>query len=268
MDSENAAKKAEIQSKKQMKRGVLGSLAALGEEMTFAIGSGVSSGSAGIMDKYQSWDYNTSNKFFQDHFSRYLSQETLWDAAGFCRVTSSDTGVTGAVFVSTNYLSFYGYVSRTQVLQFSIPLAGVLSIQRAATLKRNTAGLPPLLQVSPNPTVDTDAILIYTSDGLVHQFHSFARKKTMENLLNILDHAWRAVQASRGTQVFVSPIARPAAMAGGPAQTPMPAPGMAAPVYAPMAAQAQPPMAAQAQAPMAAQPPVMYAPGERPVPYT
>ena len=55
-------------------------------------------------------------------------------------------------------------------------------------MRRGNAGLPPLLQVVPSPTVDTDAVLIYTTDGLVHQFHSFARTKTMENFINIIDH--------------------------------------------------------------------------------
>lgn len=55
-------------------------------------------------------------------------------------------------------------------------------------MRRGNAGLPPLLQVVPSPTVDTDAVLIYTTDSLVHQFHSFARTKTMENFINIIDH--------------------------------------------------------------------------------
>lgn len=54
----------------------------------------------------KSWDYNQSNKFFQERFASYLPTETLWDAAAFCRVTTGDTAVTGAVFVSTNYVRF------------------------------------------------------------------------------------------------------------------------------------------------------------------
>lgn len=192
---------------------MLGSLASLTEEITHTVTSGVSNGASNILDRYQSWDYNQSNKFFQERFGSFLPTETLWDAAGFCRVTTGETAVTGAVFVSTNNLSFYGYLSRSQVLQFSIPLVGIASIQRAVILRRGNAGLPPLLQVVPNQTVDTDAVLVYTSDGLVHQFHSFARTKTLENFINILDHAWRAVLASRGTQLFVTPVARPPVMA-------------------------------------------------------
>jgi len=210
--SEKDAKKEAIESKKAMRRGVLGSLMSLTEEIGHSVSSGISSGTSTVMDKYQSWDYNQSNKFFQEKFGSFLPTETLWDAAGFCRVTTGDTPVTGAAFVSTNHLSFYGYVSRSQVLQFSIPLGGIASVQRASTLRRSNAGLPPLLQVRPSPSVDTDGLLVYTTDGLVHQFHSFARTKTLENLLNVLDHAWRAVLASRGSQVFVTPAARPPVM--------------------------------------------------------
>jgi len=228
-DTEQLAKKEAIENKKAMRRGVLGSLASLTEEISHAVTSGVSNGASSILDRYQSWDYGQSNKFFQERFGSFLPTETLWDAAGFCRVTTGDCAVTGAVFVSTNNLSFYGYVSRNQVLQFSIPLLGIASIQRAVTLRRGNANLPPMLQVRPNETVDTDAVLVYTTDGLVHQFHSFARTKTMENFINIIDHAWRAVMASRGTQVFVSPVARPPVMAPSPLGA-APVPAAAAPL--------------------------------------
>lgn len=52
-DTEQLAKKEALESKKHMRRGVLGSLANLAEEITLGVTNGVSSGASTVLDKYQ-----------------------------------------------------------------------------------------------------------------------------------------------------------------------------------------------------------------------
>jgi len=98
-----------------------------------------------------------------------------------------------SIYLSTHYVSVESklkdrYTKVKVQVKAQFELKDIIRIQRAIALPSMRAG-PPVIQPVTDPTVVTDSVLIYTRDGLVHQF---ARLFNYEKFVATLEYLWRS----------------------------------------------------------------------------
>ncbi|KAH3759959.1 hypothetical protein Pelo_8216 [Pelomyxa schiedti] len=117
-----------------------------------------------------------------------------------CNVSTGACYAEGYLSISTHYLTFDGKIKalftaskQDESLAFAIPLASIVSIQPAVSLRALEKGRPPQLQINHDLAL-ANSILVYTKENHVHQFFDFRNYflNWFSELWNVIDHAWRA----------------------------------------------------------------------------
>jgi hypothetical protein len=192
-----------LEEKKRFKRGFWGGMQNMVETIGYHVDRGLTKTSETFTEKGE-WDLDQTAKYLAENFPR-LAGETIWDSALYCRTLTGSLSAFGVAIVTTNYLCYDGYASKTERLQFHIPLRMIRSIQKAVALSPSAPRVAPTIQTIGQGQVG-DAIQIFTSDNKVHVFYSFSREKSIPAFFNIIDHAWRA---ATGQVVAPQPLAPP-----------------------------------------------------------
>jgi len=202
------SKNAAIDEIRRYKRGFLGTMESIFQQAGFQVEKGYNMASTKMVDAFQNWDYEKSTKYFREKFHA-LPGETLWDRGYLCSMVSGQMGVPCVVFVTTNYICFQGWTKTREEIQAVIPLKSIVSIQKAISLRHTQQTYAPSIRLPENPSLRCDALQIYTNEGYVHQLFGFVKERHMSDLLNIMDHAWRAVLSSSSSVIFLNPVAKP-----------------------------------------------------------
>jgi len=208
---EHASRETEYRERRKQKKGFMASARDLVSQAAFQMEKAADAASNRVQDQLREWDYDYTVTFFRQNFPAIAATETVWDQGIHCRVLSSGLPVFGVAIATTNYLCFDGYLSKTQRLQFVVPLRMVQSIQRAVSLPVTNTRLAPVFQtlIPGSSNVRADAVQVYTNDNRVHCFYSFSSNKSFEKFYNIADHAWRANIAGSASILYLNNAARP-----------------------------------------------------------
>jgi hypothetical protein len=207
---EYQAKDAQFKEKRQQKRGFLASVRDYTSEAMYQMSKGVNKAGSAVTDRWKEWDYDYTANYFREHFPS-LRSETVWDSAIYCRTISDGRPFFGVAMASTNYVCFDGYLTKSERLQFAIPLRMISSIQLAFAPPPANPSLAPAIQTATTSQVKADALQVFTNDNKVHYFYSFQSTKSFKDFYNIIDHAWRANLAGQGSVLYIHPAAQPQA---------------------------------------------------------
>eukprot|EP01130_Rhizamoeba_saxonica_P002479 TRINITY_DN12272_c0_g1_i1.p1 TRINITY_DN12272_c0_g1~~TRINITY_DN12272_c0_g1_i1.p1 ORF type:complete len:281 (+),score=44.43 TRINITY_DN12272_c0_g1_i1:87-845(+) len=178
-------RKNNMRARQSNRRGLFGALVNVVDESIHLADTGISElthSTTNFIGKEQ-WEGHR-NAFYRNF--RFPAEERFWQ--GFVgSVVNGTTEVSGTVYISDHYLSFWG-TKRVDVgvatLAFVIPLRNIASIQQCIVSNPNS-----ILAYMPGSAGKPNGLMIYSRDGTLHTFYGFySTSKTY----NVLDHAWRA----------------------------------------------------------------------------
>lgn len=106
-----------------------------------------------------------------------------------CSCVNGNGFSTGNIYISSNYLSFYGKVYGTKFIAFIIPLKNIVSIRKSCCVKVESPSNPPVMHITDNPESQT-AIQVFSADGTIHSFYAFWTHRYRKAYATI-DRSWR-----------------------------------------------------------------------------
>lgn len=136
---------------------------------------------------------------FRKHFGLPGSERMLHSFTCSC-INGKNTS-SGDIYVSQNYLSFYGKVQYKKFLAFIIPLQNIVSIQKATCIDVENSNVP-VMHITDNPQIQT-GIQIYTIDGTLHSFYAFWSHRYKSAFLSI-ETSWR--NSFNETNILQTPV--------------------------------------------------------------
>lgn len=142
----------------------------------------------------------TWNEATDERFRRYFNFDFTEQLYGewWGEVWSAGQLIPCSCYISTSYLCILykkkDAVTRDKVhIKATIALRDVTYLQKAVCLPANP-GACPVIQPMNDPSVKTDSIIVYTSDGKMHQLCRFFNYDTF---MHALDWNWRTIKAGR-----------------------------------------------------------------------
>lgn len=194
-DRRKREKEAEDKKKEEEKKGgwssLLGKASEAATKVATSVGDSVDKVSRDMREKIRA----SQEARFKANLSLSDGENLLYEYA--CSTISAGVSVSGYLYVSSSYLSFYSLNGNSR-MKFSIPLKTVVSIQHAYALPTKD-GKAPFIQIVTNPNVKTDSFLIYTSDKKLHSFFKIGSvhdpvSSFYDHAFNVIDHAWRGAK--------------------------------------------------------------------------
>lgn len=94
----------------------------------------------------------------------------------------------GDIYVSQNYLSFFGKVQYKKFLAFIIPLQNIVSIQKTTCINVENSNVP-VMHITDNVQLQS-GIQVYTIDGTLHSFYGFWSHR-YKAAFSTIESSWR-----------------------------------------------------------------------------
>jgi hypothetical protein len=177
----------------------MGKLGSLAVTVSSSAGTALSTVESGVKSQVQARNDEASLRRFR---ALHLppSQALLCDF--HCTLVNGIVTADGYLFICNGLLCFQGVIEPAQSLSqqaeplsLVVPWRAVASIQQAVSLPPHEKGRPRELRLlSAELAGKPDGLLIYATNGELHQFYNFSHYAIdwYDQMWNYLDHAWRA----------------------------------------------------------------------------
>lgn len=169
------------------------------------LGAGIKDAWNKLTNKAQrSWNEATDERF-RRYFGFPFTEQLYGEFWG--EVWSGGQLFPCSVYVSNNYLCLLykkkDHVTHDKIhIKHTIPLREIISYQRACILPAVTGGTPVISAVT-DPSVKSDSLQIYTSDGKMHQFCRFYN---YDKFMYTLEWNWKTAKTSNYTPPVNQPV--------------------------------------------------------------
>jgi hypothetical protein len=185
---------------------------------------------------------------FHGSFPALIAEKLQWHANG--KMVSAGASIDGELFISQHFVAFHGFFLDSKTLpgqtlrrtvDMAISIASIVSIQPAiATFGKDLTAAPAIAPLGPGQIAT--ALMLFSMDRSLHLFYQFTH---LNDIINVLDHQWRALVNPNAINLNPQPMMQQQPMMSMQPQPMMPMPMMPmqqAPTYQPMQGQPIPMM--------------------------